>query len=116
MKKDIGLLDDASVLVIKFYGMANALLLDFIENNKSNDGINSKFWKIPVKDIENNLLSYYTFFNIHASAKINLEFHKSMLEMSETIIGSGKQSIEELDKFIKKNDFWRKKTINFLKR
>ena len=92
--------------------MTNALLLDFIENNKSNDGINSKFWKIPAKDIENNILSHYAFFNMHASAKINLEFHKSMLEMSETIIGSGKQSIEELDKFIKKNDFWCKRVFS----
>lgn len=115
MKKDIGLLDDASVLVIKFYGMANALLLDFIENKKSNDELDSKFWKIPEEDILKTLLSYYEFFNIYALAGFNLKLHESMLEMLETIIETGKQSIEELDEFIKKNDFWCKKTINFFK-
>ena len=112
LKKDIGLLDDASVPVIKFYGMTNALLLDFIENKKINDRIDSKFWKIPIKDIENNLLSHYTFFDIHALAKDNLERHESMFEMSQAIIESGKQSIEELDKFIKKNDFWCKRVFS----
>lgn len=115
LKKDIGLLDDASVLAIRFYGMTNALLLDLIENNKGNDEIDSKFWKIPAKDILDSLYSYYGFFNIHALAKKNLEFHESMLEISKTIIESGKQSVEELDKFIKKNDFWYKRIINFFK-
>ena len=115
LKKDIGLLDDASVPVIRFYGMTNALLLDFIENNKNNDKIDSKFWEIPIENIEKNLLSFYEFFNIYPLAEFNLKLHESMLEMLETIIESGKQSIEELDKFIKKNDFWCKKTINFFK-
>ncbi|RZD14927.1 MAG: hypothetical protein EVJ47_01195 [Candidatus Acidulodesulfobacterium ferriphilum] len=113
LKKDIGLLDNASVPVIRFYGMTNALLLDLIENNKSNDEINSKFWNISEKDILNNLYSYYGFFNIHALAKKNLEFHESMLEISKTIIESGNKSVKELNKFIKKNDFWCKRIFNF---
>ena len=73
LKKDIGLLGDASVPVIRFYGMTNALLLDLTENNKNNNEINSKFWKIPEKDILIKLFDYYAFFNIHALAKNNLE-------------------------------------------
>lgn len=69
--------------------MTNALLLDLIENNKNNNEIDSKFWNISEKDILNNLYSYYGFFNIHALAKKNLEFHESILEISKTIIESG---------------------------
>jgi hypothetical protein len=115
LKKDIGLLDDISIVVIRFYSMANALLLDLIENNKSNDEINSKFWKIPEKDVLNTIYSYYGFFNVQALAKKNLELHESMLEISKAIIESGNKSVEDLNDFIKKNNFWCKRILNFLK-
>ncbi len=116
LKKDIGLLNDASVPVIRFYGMTNAFLLDVIENNKSNDKIDSKIWELPEKEMFSELYSYYKLHNVHALAERNLKLHKSMLEISETIIESGKQSIEELDKFIKKNDFCCKRIIFGIKK
>ncbi len=115
LKNEIGLLDEAAEPVIKFYGFANTLLIDFNENKKFTEKLSSKLFEGAADKILENLYKYYEDYNVLGMAQKNLELHKNIRNIISEMINAGKKSVEELNKFIKKNELWHKSVINFFK-
>ncbi len=104
LKDSIGLIEESAEPVIKFYNIANALILDVEENRKFNEFVDSKFWIGTRGQIIDNLYNFAIDFNALFYVDANEIIHKSILEITKALMDFGKESIEQLDKLIKNNN------------